>query len=259
MDISRLLTKVKKLFDGYGDLVSGFNSFLPVNYVATSPEIEFINKVYKRFIDDQCKFKSFLEALSRWRFGAKDISLLDQDVAIIFKEHRDLYIEFMGFYGHCLEEKSNDLEENKWVLETPRNKDSRFRNRRLCPYEKKLCDCEDTLFEADMVLHSLESTKNDMEKLVGDIMLGINKEPEREIDVENFFTVKNLRCIERLYHDHGFVAVNSLKQHPEMASMIIASRLDQKLKEVDALHDEFKGGFAIKFKNLHEKAPRKRA
>ncbi|CAK9164600.1 unnamed protein product [Ilex paraguariensis] len=121
---------VKKLFDGYDDLVTGFNSFLPAKkkLVATSSEAynstvddqaptssrttqtKFVKKVQKSFGDEVRRNKLFLDALGMWRFGDMVIDRLDQEVADVFKELPDLYIEFKGFYGDFSEEKSTDKE-----------------------------------------------------------------------------------------------------------------------------------------------------
>ncbi|CAK9183387.1 unnamed protein product [Ilex paraguariensis] len=121
---------VKKLFDGYDDLVTRFNSFLltkkkPVvalseAYNSTveyqtptsswTTQIEFVKKVQKHFEDDVRRNKSFLDALGMWRFGDRVIDQLNQEVAGVFKELPDMYMEFKGFYGDFSEEKSTDRE-----------------------------------------------------------------------------------------------------------------------------------------------------
>ncbi|CAK9150271.1 unnamed protein product [Ilex paraguariensis] len=258
IDETLLLSIVKKLFDGYDDLVTGLKAFLPANKtVITSPEvynnvvddetqtsswtsqIEFFNKVGNRFLDDPRMFKSFIDAFSRWRLGDKDITQLDQEVCVIFKDHHDLYIEFKGF---C--ESNQPERDNKY-------KDLCFVQIEDHPYKQTLLDCEHNLFEIDMLRHRLKSTKEAIEKLLGDIkLLDKREEQGREvIDIAEYFTVLNLICIERLYNDHGLNVLNLLRQNPATVASIIASRLNLKLKECD----EMKVVCEITYKKCHEK------
>ncbi|CAK9184843.1 unnamed protein product [Ilex paraguariensis] len=121
---------VKKLFDGYDDLVTGFNFFLSAKkkpVVASSEaynstveyqtptsswttQIEFVKKVQKHFRDDVRRNKLFLDVLGMWRFGDRVIDRLDQEVAGVFKELPNMYMQFKGFYGDFSEEKLNDRE-----------------------------------------------------------------------------------------------------------------------------------------------------
>ncbi|CAK9173931.1 unnamed protein product [Ilex paraguariensis] len=111
-------------------MVTGFNSFLSAKkkpiaalseaYNSTveyqtptsswTTQIEFVKKVQKHFGDNVLRNKSFLDALGVWRFGDKVIDRLDQEVAGVFKELPDIYMEFKGFYGDFSEEKSTDRE-----------------------------------------------------------------------------------------------------------------------------------------------------
>ncbi|KAF3335498.1 Paired amphipathic helix protein Sin3-like 2 [Carex littledalei] len=62
---------------------------------------------------------------------------------------------------------------------------------------------------------------------INDIKCGLGK------PMENYFSVRHRRCIERLYGDHGIEMLEILPKKPEKALPIILARLMQKLEEVD--------------------------
>ncbi|CAL0321769.1 unnamed protein product [Lupinus luteus] len=110
-DTAGVIARVKELFKGHNNLIFGFNTFLPKGYEITLDEddappkktvefeeaISFVNKIKKRFQNDELVYKSFLDILNMYRKEHKDIGEVYSEVATLFKDHRDLLDEFTRF------------------------------------------------------------------------------------------------------------------------------------------------------------------
>ncbi|GJW09052.1 paired amphipathic helix protein Sin3-like protein 2 isoform X3 [Tanacetum coccineum] len=86
------------------------------------------------------------------------------------------------------------------------------------------------LFELDMLLESVNSALKRVEELLN----GINNRSvssEGSIRVEDHFSALNLRCIERLYGDHGLEVMETLRKSPSTAVRVILIRLVAEIKE----------------------------
>ncbi|CAH8297642.1 unnamed protein product [Eruca vesicaria subsp. sativa] len=114
VDTSGVILRVKELFKGNRELILGFNTFLPKGFEITLlPEeddqplpkkpvefeeaISFVNKIKTRFQGDDRVYKSFLDILNMYRKENKSISEVYQEVAILFRDHHDLLVEFTHF------------------------------------------------------------------------------------------------------------------------------------------------------------------
>ncbi|VVA94707.1 unnamed protein product [Arabis nemorensis] len=113
IDTSDVISKVKVLFKGHPDLILGFNTFLPKGFEITLlPEddqpppknifefweaISFVTKIKARFPQDDRPFKSFLDVLNCYRNENKSITKVYEEVAILFRDHPDLFDEFTHF------------------------------------------------------------------------------------------------------------------------------------------------------------------
>ncbi|KAK8643542.1 hypothetical protein V6N13_012833 [Hibiscus sabdariffa] len=96
-------------------------------------------------------------------------------------------------------------------------------------YEEILFQCEDDRFELDMLLESVKGTA----KKVG-LLEKINNntiKTDRPICIEEHFTAQNLRCIERLYDDHGLDVMDVLRKKAQLDLPVILTRLKQKQEE----------------------------
>ncbi|XP_021298044.1 paired amphipathic helix protein Sin3-like 3 [Herrania umbratica] len=99
--------------------------------------------------------------------------------------------------------------------------------RRVDPYEEMLNEHEDYLYERDMLLEWLRSTKKNATKLYEAISEGKIKQPNPE-EVDNYFTPYNFRFIERMYGSiHGAAMVDELRQAAHIVLPFIMKRLDQ--------------------------------
>ncbi|XP_071706353.1 paired amphipathic helix protein Sin3-like 2 isoform X2 [Rutidosis leptorrhynchoides] len=120
----------------------------------------------------------------------------------------------------------NDL----WVSVTSGSEDYSFKHMRRNQYEESLFRCEDDRFELDMLLESVISTTKHAEEL----LKGINDHSvgsDGPIRIEDHFSAINLRCIERLYGDHGLEVMETLRRSPSLSLPIILNRLKQKQDE----------------------------
>nr|XP_043624994.1 paired amphipathic helix protein Sin3-like 5 [Erigeron canadensis]XP_043624995.1 paired amphipathic helix protein Sin3-like 5 [Erigeron canadensis] len=122
LDTTGVVSRVKELFKGHPKLILGFNTFLPKGYQITlSPKdehygkkpvefdeaIQFVNKIKKRFQDDDRVYKSFLDILNMYRTQAKSISQVHQEVAALLHDQPDLLREFINFLPHSSAPASN--------------------------------------------------------------------------------------------------------------------------------------------------------
>ncbi|KAJ9540584.1 hypothetical protein OSB04_027090 [Centaurea solstitialis] len=143
----------------------------------------------------------------------------------------------------------NDL----WVSVTSGSEDYSFKHMRKNQYEESLFRCEDDRFELDMLLESVSSTAKRAEELLN----SINERSagsEAPIRIEEHFTALNLRCIERLYGDHGLDVMDTLRKNPSVALPVILIRLKQKLEEWTKCRSDFNKVWADIYAKNHYKS-----
>ncbi|KAF5206479.1 Paired amphipathic helix protein sin3-like [Thalictrum thalictroides] len=139
-----------------------------------------------------------------------------------------------------------------WVSVTSGSEDYSFKHMRRNQYEESLFRCEDDRFELDMLLESVIATKHRVEELV-DLINDDTTKQEGPIRIEDHFTALNLRCIERLYGDHGLDVMDVLRKNAIPALPIILSRLKQKQEEWSRCRSDFNKVWAeIYAKNYHK-------
>ncbi|CAN6932966.1 unnamed protein product [Brassica oleracea] len=138
-----------------------------------------------------------------------------------------------------------------WVSVTSGSEDYSFKHMRKNQYEESLFRCEDDRFELDMLLESVNSATNRVEELLAKINNNELK-TDTPICVENHLTALNIRCIERLYGDHGLDVIDLLKKNAYLALPVILTRLKQKQEEWGRCRSEFNKVWAdIYTKNYH--------
>ncbi|KAK9675722.1 hypothetical protein RND81_11G026400 [Saponaria officinalis] len=139
-----------------------------------------------------------------------------------------------------------------WVSVTSGSEDYSFKHMRKNQYEESLFRCEDDRFELDMLLEAINVTI----KRVEEVLEKINKNSfrvESPIRIEDHFTAINLRCIERLYGDHGLDVMDVLKKNATLALPVILTRLKQKQEEWARCRADFNKVWAeIYAKNYHK-------
>ncbi|XP_026443607.1 paired amphipathic helix protein Sin3-like 4 isoform X1 [Papaver somniferum] len=139
-----------------------------------------------------------------------------------------------------------------WVSVTSGSEDYSFKHMRKNQYEESLFRCEDDRFELDMLLESVDAATRRVEELLDKINDNTIK-PESPIRIEDHFTALNLRCIERLYGDHGLDVMDVLRKNASLALPVILSRLKQKQEEWSRCRTDFNKVWAeIYSKNYHK-------
>ncbi|XP_072965914.1 paired amphipathic helix protein Sin3-like 4 [Typha angustifolia] len=139
-----------------------------------------------------------------------------------------------------------------WVSVTSGSEDYSFKHMRKNQYEESLFRCEDDRFELDMLLESVNVTTKRVEELI-EKMQDNSVKPESPIRVEDHFTSLNLRCIERLYGDHGLDVMDVLRKNASLALPVILTRLKQKQEEWSRCRSDFNKVWAeIYAKNYHK-------
>ncbi|KAL3501265.1 hypothetical protein ACH5RR_035714 [Cinchona calisaya] len=135
-----------------------------------------------------------------------------------------------------------------WVSVTSGSEDYSFKHMRKNQYEESLFRCEDDRFELDMLLESVNATTRRVEDLLDKI-----NDDASLICVEDHFTALNLRCIERLYGDHGLDVMYLLRKNAPLALPVILTRLKQKQEEWTRCRSDFNKVWAeIYAKSYHK-------
>ncbi|XP_019170871.1 PREDICTED: paired amphipathic helix protein Sin3-like 3 isoform X2 [Ipomoea nil] len=143
----------------------------------------------------------------------------------------------------------NDL----WVSVTSGSEDYSFKHMRKNQYEESLFRCEDDRYELDMLLESVKATT----KRVEEVLDKINDNTiitDGPFHIEEYFTALNLRCIERLYGDHGLDVIDVLRRNVHLALPVILSRLKQKLGEWENCRSDFDKVWAEIYAKNHHKS-----
>ncbi|XWS34893.1 hypothetical protein CRYUN_Cryun21dG0076100 [Craigia yunnanensis] len=139
-----------------------------------------------------------------------------------------------------------------WVSVTSGSEDYSFKHMRKNQYEESLFRCEDDRFELDMLLESVNVTTKQVEELLEKINNNTIK-IDSPIRIEEHFTALNLRCIERLYGDHGLDVMDVLRKNAHLALPVILTRLKQKQEEWARCRSDFNKVWAeIYAKNYHK-------
>ncbi|XP_074557091.1 paired amphipathic helix protein Sin3-like 3 isoform X3 [Curcuma longa] len=135
-----------------------------------------------------------------------------------------------------------------WVSVTSGSEDYSFKHMRKNQYEESLFRCEDDRFEMDMLLESVNATTKRVEEL-----LEMMQDPANPIRIEDHLTSLNMRCIERLYGDHGLDVMDVIQKNASLALPVILTRLKQKQEEWSRCRSDFNKVWAeIYAKNYHK-------
>lgn len=137
-----------------------------------------------------------------------------------------------------------------WVSVTSGSEDYSFKHMRKNQYEESLFHCEDDRYELDMLLESVKAARRSVEELLEKI--NDNTIEISSIHIEDHFTGLNLRCIERVYGDHGLDVMDILRKNPPLALEVILHRLKQKQEEWTRCRSDYSKVWAqIYAKNYH--------
>ncbi|KDO42837.1 hypothetical protein CISIN_1g016325mg [Citrus sinensis] len=252
IDRDSLGLEVKELFKGHDDLIHKYNVF-----VRNEADDEEDGAGGDSDHDDDDNHEPELKTEVAKLFG---------------DEHGDLYEEFERYVAKCREQKHviksiQDLDLSKckqvspsywrlpeyyWmplasnrseigdqvlndnlVCASTGTERSSFKQRRRTKQEEVLFKCEDDRFELDLLLGWMHSAAENVEKL----MIKIddqNQDDEKssKIEIEGHLGISDLRCIERLYAEHGLDVIDNLHKNPETALPVILKSLKQKVEEL---------------------------
>ncbi|GER29438.1 ABC transporter B family member [Striga asiatica] len=137
-----------------------------------------------------------------------------------------------------------------WVSVTSGSEDYSFKHMRRNQYEESLFRCEDDRFELDMLLESVSSTAKRAEELLNSINNN-SVGSDGPILIEDYFTALNLRCIERLYGDHGLDVMDILRKNPSRTLPVVLMRLKQKQEEWTKCRSDFNKVWAEIYSKNH--------
>ncbi|KAH6763178.1 hypothetical protein C2S52_020611 [Perilla frutescens var. hirtella] len=152
----------------------------------------------------------------------------------------------------CRTKIGSEVLNDHWVSVTSGSEDYSFKHMRKNQYEESLFRCEDDRFELDMLLESVNATTKRVEELLDSMNDHTNKTGSL-FRIEDHLTAVNLRCIERLYGDHGLDVRDVLKKNAPLALPVILTRLKQKQEEWARCRSDFNKVWAeIYAKNYHK-------
>ncbi|KAJ0652273.1 putative transcription regulator Others family [Helianthus annuus] len=138
-----------------------------------------------------------------------------------------------------------------WVSVTSGSEDYSFKHMRKNQYEESLFRCEDDRFELDMLVESVNVTAKRVEELLDRINDNSGK-TDNSANIEDF-TAIHLKCIGRLYGDHGHDVMDVLRKNASLALPVILTRLKQKQEEwLRCRSDNKKVWAEIYAKNYHK-------
>ncbi|XP_010453632.1 PREDICTED: paired amphipathic helix protein Sin3-like 2 [Camelina sativa] len=140
-----------------------------------------------------------------------------------------------------------------WVSVTSGSEDYSFKHMRRNQYEESLFRCEDDRFELDMLLESVGSAAKSTEELLN-IIIEKKISFEGSFRIEDHLTALNLRCIERLYGDHGLDVTDMIRKNPASALPVILTRLKQKQDEWTKCREGFNVVWADVYAKNHYKS-----
>lgn len=140
-----------------------------------------------------------------------------------------------------------------WVSVTSGSEDYSFKHMRKNQYEESLFRCEDDRFELDMLLETLNATIRRVEELI-ELMQHNTIKQEHPIRFEDHLTSLNMKCIEKIYGEHGLDVMDLLRRNASLALPIILTRLKQKQEEWLRCQQDFNKVWAEIYAKNHHKS-----
>ncbi|WCJ20882.1 Paired amphipathic helix protein Sin3-like 2 [Euphorbia peplus] len=212
-------------------------------HASRSIKVEDKDKEHKRDLDkERCREKYLAKSiqeldLSNCQSCTPSYRLLPDDYPIASASQRS--------------ELGAQVLNDNWVSVTSGSEDYSFKHMRRNQYEESLFRCEDDRFELDMLLESVTSTSKRAEEL-------LNTFNENKIgipfNIEDHLTALNLRCIERLYGDHGLDVLDILRKNPTISLPVVSTRLKQKEEEWTRCRADFNKVWAEIYMRNHYKS-----
>eukprot|EP00250_Pteridium_aquilinum_P006099 c16080_g2_i1 orf=598-3312(+) len=147
---------------------------------------------------------------------------------------------------------AHEVLNDTWVSVTSGSEDYSFKHMRRNQYEESLFRCEDDRFELDMLLESTAITAKRMEELQEKLQEA-NAKQDGQVHLDDYLTAINIRCVERIYGDHGLDVIDLLRKNAAVALPVILSRLKQKRDEWTKCKEDMNKVWAeVYAKNYHK-------
>ncbi|XP_010317098.1 paired amphipathic helix protein Sin3-like 2 isoform X5 [Solanum lycopersicum] len=254
-----LQSLVADLLGKYPDLMEGFNEFLErcerieslwnEGHTSKSVKEEEKDKEQKREIDGGKEKDRYKE-----KYWGKSIQELDlSNCQSCTPSYRLLPEDYPIPTASQRSELGAQVLNDHWVSVTSGSEDYSFKHMRRNQYEESLFRCEDDRFELDMLLESVSSAAKRAEELLNslnDNSVGA----DGPIRIEDHFTALNLRCIERIYGDHGLDVVDILRKNLPVTLPVVLTRLKQKQEEWTKCRSDFNKVWAEIYSKNHYKS-----
>eukprot|EP00232_Nephroselmis_pyriformis_P019508 CAMPEP_0182880668 /NCGR_PEP_ID=MMETSP0034_2-20130328/16687_1 /TAXON_ID=156128 /ORGANISM="Nephroselmis pyriformis, Strain CCMP717" /LENGTH=677 /DNA_ID=CAMNT_0025013665 /DNA_START=122 /DNA_END=2152 /DNA_ORIENTATION=+ len=142
---------------------------------------------------------------------------------------------------------------DNWVSVTSGSEDYSFNHMRKNQYEEALFRCEDDRFELELTVECNASAIRVMKPLAEHLNA---MTPEKKLAFkleENTLSPIHLRCVEKIYGDHGIDVVDLLKKNPAVAIPVVLARLQQKDDEWRKVQEDMNGVWTEVYqKNFHK-------
>ncbi|KAK6153046.1 hypothetical protein DH2020_012685 [Rehmannia glutinosa] len=254
-----LQSLVADLLGKYPDLMDGFNEFLERSERIESLwnegnsskalRIEEKDKVQKREVEGGKEKERY--NLKYWEKSIQELDL--SNCQSCSPSYRLLPEDYPIPSASQRSELGAQVLNDHWVSVTSGSEDYSFKHMRRNQYEESLFRCEDDRFELDMLLESVTSTAKRAEELLNSITNN-SIGSDGPIRVEDHFTALNLRCIERLYGDHGLDVMDILRKNASLALPVILIRLKQKQEEWTKCRSDFNKIWAEIYSKNHYKS-----
>ncbi|XP_042006838.1 paired amphipathic helix protein Sin3-like 3 isoform X1 [Salvia splendens] len=192
-------------------------------------------------------------SITREKFMAKPIHELDlSNCESCTPSYRLLPDNYPIPSVSCRTKIGSEVLNDHWVSVTSGSEDYSFKHMRKNQYEESLFRCEDDRFELDMLLESVNATTKRVEELLDSMNYHTDKIGSSS-HIGDHLTAVNLRCIERLYGDHGLDVRDVLRKNAPLALPVILTRLKQKQEEWERCRSDFNKIWAeIYAKNYHK-------
>ncbi|KAF6144609.1 hypothetical protein GIB67_006101 [Kingdonia uniflora] len=236
LQIQILIARVVDLFQGHGDLILGFNVFLPKDFkikgletdeprgrkrVQFDDAIQFMDKIKTRFPDDGSMSKSFFSVLDMYHKGSKSIIEIYEEVAVLFRDNQDLLQEFLQFLPvSSLPDPAHHAQSERTVSFLHQNEkiSANFASRRMKREKRK----RNTVYHAELDL-SVDHPDLDYEKLA--TKKHNKREKDRKEDSRTYHSRYN-----REMDQTSMIDFNNVERHPKKQKLSpgIVERVTQK-------------------------------
>ncbi|XP_057738666.1 paired amphipathic helix protein Sin3-like 2 isoform X4 [Arachis stenosperma] len=232
--------------DGFLAGVMSKKSLSTDGHISRSSKLEDKDKEHKREMDGTKEKERYS------KYSGKSIQELDlSDCKRCTPSYRLLPADYPIPVASQRSELGAQVLNDHWVSVTSGSEDYSFKHMRRNQYEESLFRCEDDRFEMDMLLESVSSAAKRVEELSN----SINENKMENLGrIEDQFTALNLRCIERLYGDHGLDVIDILRKNPTHALPVILTRLKQKQEEWTKCRADFNKVWAEIYAKNHYKS-----